>query len=76
MPGESPWTEEPAGYSPQGHKESDMTEQPSTEIVILSEISQTEAETSYDIHFMLNLKRHDTNELIYKTETDSQELRE
>ena len=21
-----PWTEEPAGYSPQGHKESDMTE--------------------------------------------------
>ena len=22
-----PWTEEPGGYSPQGHKESDMTEQ-------------------------------------------------
>ena len=21
-----PWTEEPGGYSPQGHKESDMTE--------------------------------------------------
>ena len=26
LPGESLWTEEPAGYSPWGHKESDMTE--------------------------------------------------
>ena len=25
-PGESPWTEDPAGYSPQGRKESDTTE--------------------------------------------------
>ena len=25
MPGESPWTEEPGGYSPWGHKESDIT---------------------------------------------------
>ena len=30
LPGESPWTEEPAGYSPWGHKESDMTERLST----------------------------------------------
>ena len=26
LPGESPWTEGPGGYSPWGHKESDMTE--------------------------------------------------
>ena len=25
LPGESPWIEEPGGYSPRGHKESDMT---------------------------------------------------
>ena len=27
---ETPWTEEPGGYSPWGHKESDTTEQMST----------------------------------------------
>ena len=43
------------------------------EIVILSEVSQTEKrEISYDIPYMQNLKRNDTDELIYKTETDSQ----
>ena len=26
LPGESPWTEEPAGCSPWGHKESDTTD--------------------------------------------------
>ena len=41
------------------------------EIVIMSEVSQTEKE-KYDIAYMKNLKRNDTNELIYKTETDSQ----
>jgi len=30
LPGESPWTEEPGGYSPSDHKESDTTEQLST----------------------------------------------
>ena len=30
LPGESPWTEEPAGYSPWSHKESDITEWVST----------------------------------------------
>ena len=30
LPGEPPWTEEPGGLSPWGHKESDMTEQLST----------------------------------------------
>ena len=30
LPGESPWTEEPVGYSPWGCKESDMTEWLST----------------------------------------------
>ena len=39
--------------------------------IILSEVSQTEKDTSYDITYMWNLK-YDTNELIYKTETDSQ----
>ena len=28
--GESPWREEPGGYSPRGHKELDTTEQLST----------------------------------------------
>ena len=28
LPGESPWTEEPGGYSPRGHKGSDTTELP------------------------------------------------
>ena len=40
--------------------------------VILSEVSQTEKEILYDIAYIWNLKRNDTNELIYKTETDSQ----
>ena len=41
--------------------------------VILSEVSQTrEGEISYDIPYIWNLKRNDTNELTYKTETDSE----
>ena len=32
------------------------------EIVILSELSHREREISYDIAYMLNLKRNDTNE--------------
>ena len=38
-------------------------------IIILSEVGQRQI--SYDIAYMWNLK-YDTNELIYKTETDSQ----
>jgi len=41
------------------------------ESVILSKVSQTEKEI-YDIPYMQNLKRNNTNEFIYKTETDSQ----
>ena len=41
------------------------------EIIILSEVSQRERQTPYDITYMWNLK-YDTNELIYKTETESQ----
>ena len=39
------------------------------EIIMLSEVSQRQI--SYDITYMWNLKC-DTNEFIYKTETDSQ----
>ena len=38
-------------------------------LIILSELSQRQI--SYDITYMWNLK-NDTNELIYKTEIDSQ----
>ena len=34
--------------------------------------SDREREISYDIPYMQNLKRNDTSELIYKTETESQ----
>ena len=40
------------------------------EIVMVSEVSQREI--SYDIPYMWNLKRNDTNEFIYKVETESQ----
>ena len=36
------------------------------EIIILSEVSQTERQISYDITYMWNLKQKDINELIYK----------
>ena len=40
--------------------------------VKLSEVkSDREGEISYDIPYMWNLKRNDTSELTYKTETDS-----
>ena len=39
------------------------------ETVILSEVSQKEKETKYDITNNWNFKK-DTNKLIYKTETD------
>ena len=37
--------------------------------------SDREREISYDISYMQNLKRNGTNELNYKTETDSQTKR-
>ena len=40
------------------------------EIVILSKMSDREEEVSYNIPYIWNLKRNDTNELNYKTETD------
>ena len=45
------------------------------ETVILNEMSDTEREMLYDSPYMWNLERNDTNELIYKTETDSQTQR-
>ena len=36
--------------------------------IILSAVK--EADIFYDIPYTQNLKRHETNELIYKTETD------
>ena len=41
------------------------------ETVILSEVSQIEREI-YGITYMWNLKKKGTNELIYKTEVESQ----
>ena len=41
------------------------------EIIIFSEVSQTERQISYDINYIWNLK-NDTNELMHNTETDSQ----
>ena len=40
------------------------------QIIILSEVG--ERQIGYDIPYMWNLIKNDTNELIYKTETDSQ----
>ena len=42
-----------------------------TEIIILSEVSQTEKQISYDITYTWNLK-YDTNEPIHEIETESQ----
>ena len=44
------------------------------EIIILSEVSQTEKDKYHVISHMWNLK-YGTNEFIYKTETDSQAQR-
>ena len=40
------------------------------EIIILSEVSHTERQIPYNVTYVSNL-RYDTNELIYKTGTDS-----
>ena len=43
-----------------------------TLIIILSEVSQTEKEKYiYDISCMWNLRRNNTNELIYKTDFEN-----
>ena len=41
------------------------------EIIILSEVNQTEIQISYDITYVWSLK-YDINELTYKTEIDLQ----
>ena len=40
--------------------------------IIESEVTLDRGQESYGIPYIQNLKRNDTNELIYKTETDSQ----
>ena len=40
------------------------------EIIILSEVSQTEKDI-YTIAYIQNLKKNDTNELIYKTDSQT-----
>ena len=42
------------------------------EIIILSEVSQTEKDKYHMISLICGIQKNDTNELIYKTETDSQ----
>ena len=47
------------------------------EVIKLSEVSQTEKEKyNNNIPYMWNLKRNDTNELIYKRENRHADLRE
>ena len=41
------------------------------EIIILSEVSQTEKDKYHMISPICGILKNDTNELIYKTETDS-----
>ena len=46
-----PWTEEPGGYSPQGHKELDMTEHTSICLTILPPyIAQCLKEANFKSH--------------------------
>ena len=42
------------------------------EIIILSEVSQTEKDKYHMISLICRIYKNDTNELIYKTEIDSQ----
>ena len=42
------------------------------EIIVLSEVSQTEKDKYHVISLICGILKNDTNELIYKTETDSQ----
>ena len=42
------------------------------EIIILSEISQAEKDKYHLISLTCGIQKNDTNELIYKTEIDSQ----
>ena len=42
------------------------------EILILSEVSHTDTDKYHTISLICRIKEKDTNELIYKTETDSQ----
>ena len=42
------------------------------EIIILSEVSQTEKDKYHMISLMCGIQKYNTNKLIYKTEIDSQ----
>ena len=61
------WTEEPGWL--QDHKELEITEQLT---LTLTEVSQTEKDKYYMISFVCGIFKNDTNELICKTEIDSQ----
>ena len=58
------------------HQKSEITPLAATwrdlDIVVLSEISQTEGEIAYDIPYIWSLKINNANELIYEKEKDSQ----
>ena len=45
------------------------------QVIVSSEVSQTKTNIIWYYTYMRNLKKNDTNELIYKTETDSQTYR-
>ena len=41
------------------------------EIIIVGKVSQTEKDISQDITYLWNLKKNDTNKLIYKTDSQT-----
>ena len=61
------WTEEPGWL--QGHRELEITEQLT---LTLTEVSQTEKDGYYMTPFVCGIFKNETNELICKTEIDSQ----
>ena len=44
------------------------------EIIIVGKVSQTEKDISQDITYLWNLKKNDTNKLIYKTDSQTQRM--
>ena len=71
---EIPWTEKPGGLSPQGRKKLDTTQRLNNEqsiynVILVSGVQQSDS-VLFIFMCMISLM-YGTNELIYKTETNS-----